>query len=266
MAESIIERPDVANSKAHQRNSDFFSTGITEVQENYAPKSIPIYIYNVSPLEFNEPRYPNHPHMLIRACPAGKEYILVNSLTHPFAENFRDENGNLMVRWVNGYREATRTLSPANPGVDQNFEDANPFNINGNLNNFGVFWSANNPPLPQELRAAKSRLEKTFKQELAELAKIESGVGGTNEAQARANNVSHAAANYYGQSFSWHRSDLVPKNTPAGQIECPNCEEKISASAAVCRHCNAVLDETRARKLFPDRFKPGPGRPRQDAE
>jgi hypothetical protein len=109
------------------------------------------------------------------------------------------------------------------------------------------------------VKAARERLAKTLKSELAEMAKIESGVGGTAEAQARANNISHAAANFFGVSTSWHRSDLVPKGVPAGQISCPNCAEQISASAAVCRHCDAVIDEDRARRLFPDRFR-RPGR------
>jgi hypothetical protein len=266
MPDNVISRRDVAEAKAHSRNREFFPAAIGEIQESFSPETIPIYVYNVGPLEHNEPRYPNHPHMLIRACPAAKEWILANSITHPFAENYRDENGTLLVRYVNGYREATKMLSPANPGVDQNFEEFTPMNVGGNLNNFGVFWSVHNPPLPQELAAAKDRLEKTFKRELAELAKIESGVGGTAEAQARANSISHAAANYFDLSFSWHRSDLVPKNARAGNVECPNCDEMISANAAVCRHCNAVLDEEKAKKLFPDRFKRGPGRPSKEDE
>jgi hypothetical protein len=264
--ESVIERPDIAQGHARERNQAFFPNDIREIADNFSPTSIPIYVYNVSPLEFNEPRYPNHPHMWIKPCPAAKEYVLVNSITHPFPENYRDENGNLLVRWTNGYREATRMLSPANPGSDQNWQTVDPMNVGGNLNNFGVFWSVHNPPLPEELAAGRDRLGKTFKAELAELSKIESGVGGTAEAQARANNISHAAANYFGTSHSWHRSDLIPKGAKAGAtIECPNCMEQIAAIAAVCRHCDAVLDEDKARRLFPDRFRNKVGRPPNEA-
>jgi hypothetical protein len=266
MADNVIERPDVASAQAHKRNEAYFPNAIAEIQDSFSPAVTPIYIYNVSPLEFNEPRYPNHPHMWIKPCPLAKEYVLCNAINHPFSENYRDENGNLLVRFTNGFKEATKMLSPANPGTDQNFEEFNPLNVGGNLNNFGVFWSVNNPPTQEELDAARNRLVKTFKAELAEMSKIESGPGGTAEAQARANNISHAAANYFETSHSWHRSDLIPKGAKAGATaNCPNCEELISASAAVCRHCDAVLDEEKARRLFPDRFRRGPGRPAADA-
>ena len=259
--EAVVERPDVANAKANQRNAAFFPNVITEIQPNFGVKDQAIYIYNVAPLEHNEPRYPNHPHMHIKPCPKGQPYVLANSITHPFRENYRDENGNLQVRLTDGFREATKMLSPANPGIDQNYEEDAPLNVGGNLNNYGVFWSTTLPPSDQEIAAANERVAKTFKKELEVMAGIEAGPGGADEARGRANKISHAAAEYYGVSTSWHRSDLVPKQTPGAKIACPNCEEQIPAASAVCRHCDAVLDEEKAKKLFPDRFKRGPGRP-----
>jgi hypothetical protein len=273
--EILEARPDVGSRKAQQRNEEFFPTGFAEIQENFAPKVTPIYVYNVSPIEFNEPRYPNHPHMLIKACPADKAYILVNSITHPFSEAYRDENGNRLLRWTNGYREATRMLSPANPGTDQNFEEVNPLNIAGNLNNFGVFWSVNNPPTKPELAAADARVEKSFQKELAELARIEAGPGGQAEAAGRANRISHAAVEHFNKfrpsgkklSYSWHRTDLVPDRSEADKVDCGACGEPIRANARICIHCGAPTDPDKLEGWISQQFaeKRGPGRPPKEA-
>lgn len=258
MPENIIERNDIASAKAEGRNAAFFPPVIASIQDSFGAKEIPIFIYNVSRMEFNSPRPPNHPHMLLRACEDGKEYALVGTISHPFHEVKYDDNGNKEIRLTDGYREATKMLSPMNPGTDQNFDAPDAFNVGGNLNNYGCFWSVNNPPLKDETDAARKRMEKTYKAELEKLASVESK--NPEDARALANNISHAAADYYGVSTSWHRTDLIPK-AKAGNIDCPNCAEKIAATAAVCRHCDAILDEAKARQFFPQRFAPKAGRP-----
>ena len=42
---------------------------------------------------------------------------------------------------------------------------------------------------------------------------------------------------------------------PQEMNECPGCGRKVSPKAAVCSHCFAVLDEKKARQLYPDRFQ-----------
>lgn len=258
------ERPDLASRSAATQNEAYFPNEITEFTPTFnAPKET-VYVYNVSGIEFNVPRPPNHPHLLIRKCPAKDEYLLVGQVEHPFPQVDYDQNGRKRIEYTDGYREATVMLSPMNPGTNQNFDAPDQFNVGGNLNNFGVFWSKHNPPLPQELAAARARMEKTYKEELAILAALEAR--NPDEARGRANDISHAAATYFGQSTSWHRSDLIPKQTGYGKINCPNCDEFVALEQAVCQHCNAVLDEEKARKLFPDRFR-GAGRaPKEQAE
>lgn len=41
---------------------------------------------------------------------------------------------------------------------------------------------------------------------------------------------------------------------PQEMNDCPGCGQKVSPKAAVCSHCFAVLDEKKARQLYPDRF------------
>lgn len=260
MPENIVENRDKAVQIAEAQNSAYFPPVIAEIQSDFGAKRVPIFIYNISNQEFNVPRPPNHPHMLLRACPAGDPYILVGTITHPFNEIDYDQNGNKTIRLTDGYREASKMMNPMNPGTDQNF-DGPSFSEGGNLNTLGCFWSINNPPLQSEQDAAKVRLEKTYRKELETLVAIEAKEG-PDGARNRANNISHAAAVYYGQSYSWHRSDLVPKQK-LGQAPCGVCGEEINLAAKLCRHCGAPTDEEKQAKWLEARIegKRGPGRP-----
>ena len=191
--------------------------------------------------------------MLIRACPEDQEWILTGTIEHPFPQKDYDQNGNMRIDYIDGFKEATVMLSPLNPGRDQNWSNPDAFNVGGNLNDFGVFWSKENPPLPVELAAAKRRMERTYQAELKEMAKIEA----KNPANAaeRANDISHAAANYFGESTSWHRSDLKPK-VETGKVECGVCGEGIQRSARLCIHCGAPTDPEKQERWLEAKTNP----------
>jgi hypothetical protein len=255
------EVPEVAQEKETQVNR-MMTPNVLLVTDNYAPSSIPIYIFSVSPLPWGKEqgiqRVPNHPHLYIKACPPTEEYVLVGEVAHPFPVEDFDTNGIRFTRWTNGYLEAAKMLNPQNPGLDQDWDGAQLDYPKNNLNSFGVFWSLSNPPKPEEVAAAKRRMEATFSKELAVLAQIE------REDPASVKNAvtrtAHAAAEYFSQkngdplNFSWHNNNYRAKNDTFGKIECPNCYEKVHPKAAVCPHCSAILDEVRAKVLFPDRF------------
>jgi hypothetical protein len=240
--DNVIERPDLASLGANAVNNKMYPSVLTSVPEDFGVRDVPIYFYNVGPQEHNAPRYPNHPHMLIRACPQGQDYIMARgSITHPFREMREDQNGERFPFLTNGFKEAAKILNPYNPGLDQDYDDPNALAENGNLNQFGVFWSKNNPPLPEEVAAAKKRLANTYRKELEKMVAIEAKEG-PDGARGRANDISRAAANYFGQSYSWHRMDLVPKDVNAAKADCGACGEKIQAKARICMHCGAPTD------------------------
>ena len=262
MSEMLDRMRSKAREKENEANEAIFPNVISEIQETFTPKKIPIYVYNVSRMEFNIPRPPNWPHLLIRACPENLSYLLVGQLEHPFAQIDYDQNYGKKIEYKNGYREATVMLSPMNPGTDQNFDSPDPLDVGGNLNNYGVFWSTTNPPSEKELEAARTRMEKTYRKELDMLAGLEAK--SPEEARDRANNISHAAANYFGRSYSWHRSDLTPRE--GAKIPCNICGELIQPSARICVHCGAPTDEAKQDQWLEGRFaeKRGPGRPKQE--
>jgi len=225
------ERPDLAIDRASSRNGEFNPNVISEIQEDFGVQKVPIYIYNVGPLEHNSPRPPNHPHMLLRKCPPDQPYLMVGQISHPFAETEVDpQNGEKKIRWTNGYREATRMLNPMNPGTDQNFNDPTGFHYGENLNALGCFWSKYEPGderLLPEVAEAVTRMERAFTKELEDMVAVEAEEG-KDGARARRNRISMAASNYFKQSFSWNRLDLTgPKADTAGKHECPNCGEMV---------------------------------------
>jgi hypothetical protein len=261
MSETIIEKPEVAAAHAAQRNEASYPNFISGVQNNFGIVKVPIYLYNISRIEFNTPRPPNHPHMLIRACPEGQEYLLVGQITHPFDEVDYDQNNNKKVVMTDGYIEATRMLNPLNPGIDQEFDAPNGLSEGGNLNQYGCFWSVHNPPYQGELDAARKRMEKTYTKALEKMAAVEAK--SPEDARGLANNIHHAAADYFGLSFSWHRTDLIPKNGAKPKVDCGACGEKINSTARICSSCGAPTDPQKLEQWLESKFevKRGPGRP-----
>lgn len=258
---SYEERPDRALDMTQAHNNFLYPSVLVNVQENYSGQYESVYIYNISRMEFNTPRPPNHPHMLIRACKPGEPYIVAETLTHPYPQKGYDQNGSMTVTLENGYREATRMLCPVNPGIDQKFDVSDDFIQGGNLNNYGCFWSTNNPPTKEEIEYFTARMEKTFRKEMETMDALESR--SPDEARARANNISHAAADWFGESRTWHNTSFKAKKTDAGKIDCGVCGEKIQAVAKLCIHCGAPTDEVKQAAWLEAKIevKRGPGRP-----
>lgn len=259
--ENLVSRPDIAADHAAKRNQDIFPPMISEIQESFGQEAVPVYLYNIGNQEFNTPRPPNHPHLLIRACPKGEEWILAGQITHPFKEVEYDQNGKKRINLTDGRREAQRMINPSNPGLNQDFDEVDALHIGGNFNNYGVFWSMNHPPRPEDLSAARARMEKTYRKRLEVMAGIEAK--SPDDARQMATITDHCAADYFGVSTSWHRTDLIPKNTDAGKVDCAVCGEKIFAAAKLCVHCGAPTDEERQERWLEAKFheKRGPGRP-----
>jgi hypothetical protein len=199
------------------RKANFSTNKVDFVTNDVLETNVtPIYIYNISNIEFFISRPPNFPRVLIRKCPLDQEYIQVGSLTHPFIEMYDDVhlNGEKTLRSVDGFREASRLLNPHSfsnlPEHQWNdqFEDIYSNHQGQNLNNYGVFWSLNQLPTREELDKAKLKLLETYAKELQKMFLIEKE--SESQAQQYANNISHAAASYFSINTSWHQT-LVKK-------------------------------------------------------
>ena len=263
MATATIQHdPNMSRSMSDEKNLSGPVPSIMHMNaDDLRPQKLDdIFFYNIAPQDFTVSMPPNHPRMLFKRCPRSKPYVMVGRLTHPYEEYREDQNFNRVSTWTNGYREAMKVLCPLNPGTDQDWDDPNTLHQGGNLCRFGVFWSTHNPPLEEELEAARNRLEASYRAEIESLVAIEAE-GGPDAARARANRLSHAAAEYFNQSFSWHRSDLSQKKD-AGKVDCTACGEKIMAKAKLCIHCGAPTDPEKQDAWLKAQFeRRGPGRP-----
>lgn len=260
----FTENPERGLQISRSQNEHTFPNVITSISPTFGAPKVPIYIYNVSPMGWETERDqirrpPNFPHIFIRPCPAGQDCVLVNTLEHPFAQRDRDQNDNIVISYRDGFREATRLLSPQNPGTDQNWTLDDALNEGENLNDFGVFWSMNKPPKPEEIAAARTRMERTFRAELARMGQIESR--DPQNAGASANKISRAAALYYKQTRSWFRYDLMQPTENSGKVACGACGESIQAVARICVHCGAPTDPEKLERWIEKKFRE-PGRPK----
>jgi hypothetical protein len=100
-----------------------------------------------------------------------------------------------------------------------------------NLDDFGVFWTPNNPPTNDELEKARAKMEDTFRLALREASGLEAaGTTGPNDITP----IMRHAADYFGEDRPWNR--IYRKS-----IECPACGGPTKPGTAV-HTCGAVLD------------------------
>jgi hypothetical protein len=107
------------------------------------------------------------------------------------------------------------------------------WSFGANLDDFGVFWTKNNPPLDAETAAARTKMENTYRRMLGMAASI--------EAAGRIDDITpmmRVAASYFGEDRAWNK---IYRKT----LECPGCGEP--AKSNIIRHpCGYVFDPDRA--------------------
>lgn len=115
-------------------------------------------------------------------------------------------------------------------------------NIGTNLYRFGCFWMTAKKveeliPTEEMLETAHARLEETYN-DLVEEAKNLAMQGA--EGIKQIGSLHRRAANYFGLT------DLEWNKRYVRRIPCPNCDEPLSPSAAVCTKCPAVINWQKA--------------------
>jgi hypothetical protein len=107
------------------------------------------------------------------------------------------------------------------------------WSFGANLDDLGVFWTRNHPPLDVEVGAARAKMEGTYRKLLNMAASI--------EAAGRIDDITplmRIAASYFGEDRPWNR---IYKRTS----ECPGCGEP--AKPGIIRHpCGYIFDPDRA--------------------
>lgn len=134
------------------------------------------------------------------------------------------------------------------------------------MTRLGAFISLTETPSESDIEAARARLSTHYSALIQQADRAYEINGGQEVVNGVArSNISQQhveAAREMGVDRPWSR-----KNQTA-MVMCPACDEAIKPTAAICVHCDAILDEAKARKFYPHKFsdeKRGPGRPRNEA-
>jgi hypothetical protein len=223
-----------AQTRAHNDGFSVFGT------QNYVFGRAPeyfVYVYNISEQEFTVSRPPLFSEAKIKGRKPGSEYNLFGMFPQPLLMPKGNVDSNeIDIISQDTRRFVTDMINPDNLGIDQDalIEKSTSGGTN-DLGAKGVFWSLRGPstknyknpygeePTPEEVKAARGRMEKRFRFLLDQAKAVEV----SNPAQLREilSPEHHTAAEYFGESYSWH-------NKQVRADYCPQCGEKMRAGAA----------------------------------
>lgn len=108
----------------------------------------------------------------------------------------------------------------------------------------GVWWSEHLIPNEKTIKQQRQRMREYNLALIAEADKFNE----TAEGKANINDGMRRAARAEKVERTW-LYEAVPQNT------CPACLLPVPAGAAVCGRCHAVIDEEKAKRFFPERFR-----------
>lgn len=191
------------------------------------------FLFNVGP-ETHTWSAPGFAPIHIPACPKDAAHSEAVPIFEEYAEEYLGLNNKTELAWYRGFEIADAVLQVGAAMPPSN-----------SLLRKGFFYTKNNPPLPEEVEAAKARLNGTYTAlvqaaDAAEAARTPKEI----------NEESRRAAIWLGVKADWSK-----KYSPT--IECPNCGEPVSATMGLhngAGGCGAIVNEERARKLFPTMF------------
>ena len=217
-----LHRSDLSESMTKANNRNFNYT-----MQDYLYSRKPdfwVYLYNVSEQSFDVFRPPLFANIHIPGRTRGETYVTAARLPSPLlAPQGSVDTDEISTQLLDTRRVLMDVCNPDNLSLDQNSVTAKPTNIGNNLSQRGVFWSLNNPPTEEEIKAATLRMEKHFNTVLEKMKALEtSDPKGLLEALSP---EAHTAADYFGVETSWHGRRSKP-------MDCPQCGERIKQGVA----------------------------------
>ena len=224
-------RADLSEGMSRANNGDW-----ALVTQNYLYNRAPeffAHLYSVSEQEFVVSRPPVVRDMKIpgrsdarskRELPTGERYSYITSLPQPLLlPNSNVDSGQISPEALDVRRFLTDLLNPDNLGINQDAViDRSTSGSTNDLGAKGVFWSLNNPPKAEEVKAAVSRMEKRYRKILQEARAVE--VSNPKGLIDTLSPEHHAAADYYHESYTWHA-------TKEHKEPCPRCGQLAKITA-----------------------------------
>jgi len=211
----------------------------TFTTQNYLLNRAPdfyVYLYNISESSFVVSRPPIFKEMTIVGIKDKRnlnengslknEWILATKFPSPLiAPKASVDSSELDFYATDTRRFVMDLINPDNLGIDQDaYIDPKTVTSQGNnLGAKGVFYSLSYPPAPEEVAAAKKRLDKYYTQLLEQARAVEVSAPATLSSILGPEH--HAAADHFGEQFSWHGKKIKA-------IVCDQCGERTKENAA----------------------------------
>jgi len=218
---SPTTRGDLSAAMTRANNVDwYFSTADYMLSR---PADFHVYLFNIAKQEYKISRPPLIKEMVIPARKEGDKYAKVTSLPSPFKiPKGNIDSNDIDIVVLDGRRMAMDIINPDNLSLDQDAVITGSFSVGQNLGRLGVFWSTNEVPTEAELAAATRRLEAHYRSLLTDARSVEA----SNPAALPAvlTPATHAAADYFHETFNWHKKEIHLEN-------CPRCGSQARVGA-----------------------------------
>lgn len=172
-----------------------------------------VYLFNIAKQEYKISRLPLIKEMIIPARKEGEKYAKVTRLPSPFkAPKGNVDSNDIDIVIFDGRRMAMDIINPDNFTFDQDAVITKSDSIGQNIGRLGVFWSLNEEPTEAELAAATRRLEQHYRGLLTEARTVETSNAAALPAVLTP--AHHAAADYFHETFNWHKKEIHLENCP----------------------------------------------------
>lgn len=208
---SPTTRGDLSAAMTRANNMDWnFSTADYMLSR---PADFRVYIFNIAKQEYKISRLPLIKELVIPARKEGEKYALVTSLPSPFKfPKGNVDSNDIDIVIIDGRRMAMDIINPDNLTLDQDAVITGSFSVGQNMGRLGVFWSLNEVPTETELAAATRRLETYYRSLLTEARAVETS--NPQALPAVLTPATHAAADYFHETFNWHKKEVHLENCP----------------------------------------------------
>lgn len=172
-----------------------------------------VHLFNIAKQEYKVSRLPIIKEMTIPARKEGEKYARVCRLPSPMKlPKGNVDSNDIDIVVIDGRRMAMDIVHPDNLTLDQDAVITGSFSVGQNLGKLGVFWSLNEEPTEAELAAATKRLEAHYRSLLTEARSVETS--NPQALPAVLTPATHAAADYFRETFSWHKKEIRLENCP----------------------------------------------------
>jgi len=226
----IEMRPDLSSAMTRGQNDKYHNNNIE--YGLFRKPDFFVYIYSISSKEFVVRRPPQVPMLIIKPCPADKDYIEVAKFADPFMQTDRNvDTGSVIAHKHPATQIVQDIVCPDAADMDSALA-VGTMSSGTDLRAQGIFWSLNNPPTAAEVAKARGRLEKYYRSLLERATALE--YTNPKELTERLNEDYHLAADYFGEEYSWHKQ-RVRKVVAATKVPCPICGDDIRPGVAFHR-------------------------------